>query len=146
MASERGEPVRPSQKPRPLLVETHPDLFPSSAFETRNVSVAPEDPRPGDPAPQNFPPDPAQQDLVPAAFVPPDPRDHFTPDDLATLKSLRQEFAEALEAGRLRPEDPRYLQRWKELEAALEERYRAQFGDEAYVKYQGEASRMQAPQ
>ena len=119
--------------------------FPLSTSDTESVrsASAKADESSNDVASSNLTPDaapaPTPDPLVPAAFVQPSADDHFTPEQLDVLNNMRKDFADAMQESRLNANDPAYYDRWKALQADFDDRFRSQFGDEAYNEFQNSA-------
>jgi hypothetical protein len=73
-------------------------------------------------------------------LVAPDPGD-FTPDQLHALQLLRDEFSTTIRDSGLDPKSPGYAAFWAQCQSDFNERFRAQFGEAAFMKYQDLAGR-----
>jgi len=75
---------------------------------------------------------------TPAALADPDPTLDLSEDQVVVWNRLRQTFVDSL--GFQNPYDPNYLKRWTAAQPELDERFRAMFGEEAFIKQQSQAS------
>jgi hypothetical protein len=83
--------------------------------------------------------------IVPAIFMEPRPEDHFTASDMITIREMRDQFTNALNAApRLDPNSPEYYARWKALQADFDSQFKANFGTATLLKYQDLASDAQS--
>ncbi len=78
---------------------------------------------------------------TPASLLDPSPDLKFTPQQLAQLESLRQEFVNDVGGTNQDPNDPAYLQRWREAQPANDGRFKMLFGWQAFVQQQLSAMR-----
>ena len=146
-----------SPQPAPLLV-SHPappvsPIFPVTTESPAYSRLSPSHPANDAPlaagapaAPRPLPSasvDPAitpplpQLALYPVAFADPRPEDHFTPDQMQILRTLRSDFATALaENSHLSPSSQEYFDRWMDLKDDFDSQFRARFGTDTYMRFQ----------
>ena len=128
----RNSPVPPVPASTPLP-ESMTTVLPAQSAAAAPITPAPS--QVPDAVPEAVP-------LVPAAFVDPDPDDHFTSVQLNALNNIRREFAQAMGRENLNPNDPEYYRRWQKWRADSNERFQAMFGQDTSLVYQLEAAHL----
>lgn len=133
-------PIAPAPKAAaaaPAVREPEPDL-PEPAEEPVQAVAAVADPQKNQNAAiaAAAPLSPYEDPIVPMVFIEPLPEDRDIIDP-AHLQMIRSDFVTALQRGpQLDPKSPEYMERWNALKDNANDEFRAQFGTDAYMKYQ----------
>jgi len=91
------------------------------------------------------PPPQEQPILIPLALLPPEPAIALNADQKAAWENICQDFIQEIGGPNQNPNDPEYRRRWAKAQPAFDERFKAAFGQDEFVRLQIRLSQEMAP-